>query len=86
MDRDTAEKLEGMTLASRAHLEGIAEFVRTKVPAPQRRTILLKIATVLTELIHISRVIHDEHAHLNPHKEEEALAAEMRSARGVDKG
>jgi predicted secreted protein len=47
MDRDTAEKLEGMMLASRAQLEHIAEFVRVEVPAPQQRTIMLKIAAAL---------------------------------------
>ena len=80
MDRDAAEKLEDMMLASRAQLEDIAEFVRVQVSAPQQRTIMLKIATALAELIHVSRMIHDEHAHLNPHKEEEALAAKMRDA------
>jgi hypothetical protein len=80
MDRGTAEKLESMVLASRAQIDHIAEFVRVQVPAPQQRAIMLKIAAALAELIHVSRVIHDEHAHLNPHKEEEALAAEMRKA------
>ena len=80
MDRDAAEKLEEMMLASRAQLENIAEVVREQVPAPQQRTIMLKIAAALGELIHVSRMIHDEHADLNPHKEEEALAAEMREA------
>jgi hypothetical protein len=86
MDRDTAAKLEGMMLASRAQIEHIAEFVRLQVPAPQQRAIMLKIAAALTELIHISRVIHDEHAHLNPWKEEERLAAEMRAASNSDNG
>ena len=86
MDRDTAEKLEDMMLASRAQLEHIAEFVRVQVPAPQQRTIMLKIATALTELIHISWAIHDEHAHLNPYQEEEALAAKMREANKLDRG
>lgn len=86
MDRDTAAKLEGMMLASRAQLEHIADFVRTQVPAPQQRTIMLKIAAALTELVHISWEIHDEHAPLNPYKEEQALAAEMRKASESDKG
>jgi hypothetical protein len=80
MDRRTAEKLESMVLASRVQIEHIAEFVRVQVPASQRRGIMLKIAAALAELIHVSRLIHDEHAHLNPHKEEEALAAEIRKA------
>lgn len=84
MDRDTAEKLEDMLLASRAQLEQIAEFVRVQVPASQQRTIMLKIATVLSELIRVSWMIHDEHAHLNPYKEQEALTAEMRKARKSD--
>ena len=84
MDRETAEKLEEMMLASRAQLENIAEVVRAHVPAPQQRTIMLKIAAALGELIYVSRMIHDEHAHLNPHKEEEALAARMREANKSD--
>jgi hypothetical protein len=86
MDRDTAAKLEGMMLASRAQLELIAEFVRTQVPAPQQRPIMLKVAAALTELVHISWVIHDEHAHLDPWKEEQALTAEMRKGRESGKG
>jgi hypothetical protein len=86
MDKETAEKLEGMLLTSRAQLEHTAEFVRVQVPAPQQRTIMLKIAAVLAELIHVSRMIHDEHAHLNPHMEEEALAAKMREANESDGG
>ncbi|MBS0524318.1 MAG: hypothetical protein JSS04_11865 [Proteobacteria bacterium] len=86
MDRDTAAKLEGMMLASRAQLEHVAEFVRTQVPDPQQRPIMLKVAAALTELVHISRVIHDEHAPLNPYKEEQALAAEMRKARESGRG
>ena len=80
MDRDTAEKLESMMQASRAQIEQIAEFVRVEVPAPQTRAIMVKIAAALAELIYISRMIHDEHPHLNPYKEEEALATEMRKA------
>ena len=86
MDRETAEKLEDMMLASRAQLEHIAEFVRVQVPAPQQRAIILKIATALAELIYVSRMIHDEHPHLNPYKEEEALAAKMREANKLDGG
>jgi hypothetical protein len=86
VDRDTAAKLEGMMLASRAQPEHIAEFVRTQVPAPQQRTIMLKVAAALSELVHISWVIHDEHAHLNPYKEEEALTAEIRKAGNSDRG
>jgi hypothetical protein len=86
VDRDTAAKLEGMILASRAQLEHVAEFVRTQVPAPQRRTIMLKVAAALGELVHISWAIHDEHAHLNPYKDEQALAAEMRKASDSDGG
>ena len=86
MDRDTAEKLEDMMLASRAQLEHVAEFVRVQVPAPQQRAIMLKIAGALAELIYLSRMIHDEHTHLNPYKEEEALAAAMRKAGESDRG
>jgi len=84
MDREAAEKLEGMLLASRAQIEQIAELVRTEVPAPQTRAVMLKIAAALAELIYVSRMIHDEHPHLNPYKDEEALAAEMRKASKSD--
>jgi hypothetical protein len=84
MDREAAEKLEGMVLASRAQIEQVAEFVRIEVPAPQTRAIMLKIAAALAELIYVSRMIHDEHPHLNPHGEEEVLAAEMRKAKKTD--
>lgn len=84
MDRDTAEKLEEMVLASRAQLENVAEVIRERVPAPQQRAIMLKIAAALAELIYVSRIVHDEHPHLNPYKEEEALAARMREANDSD--
>lgn len=84
MDRDTAAKLEGMMLASRSQLEYVAELVRVQVPPPQQRIIMIKIATALAELIDVSRVIHDEHHHLDPYREEGALAAEMRKTSEPD--
>ena len=57
-----------------------------EVAAPQQRAIMLKLATALAELVHISWAIHDEHAHLNPYKEEQALTAEMRKASEPDRG
>jgi hypothetical protein len=86
MDRDTAAKLEGMMLASRSQLQYVAELVRVQVPPPQQRIIMLKIAAALAELIDVSRAIHDEHPHLDPHREEGALAAEMHRASEPDSG
>jgi hypothetical protein len=38
---------------------------------------MLKIGTAMAELLDISRMIHDEHPGLNPHREEERLAEKM---------
>ncbi len=84
MDRDKAATLDGMVLASRLFLQSLADYVRENVPEQQRRAIILKIGTAMAELLDISRMIHDEHPTLNPHREEERLAREMRGISSSD--
>ena len=84
MDRDKAATLEGMALASRMFLQSLVDHVRENVPDPQRRAIILKIGTAMAEMIDVSRMIYDEHPGLNPHQEEERLAAKMRDASSSD--
>ena len=75
---------KGWHLASRMFLQSFADYVRENVPDQQRRAIILKIGTAMAELIDISRMIYDEHPGLNPHQEEERLAARMRGASSSD--
>jgi hypothetical protein len=76
MDKETAAKLEGMTLGSRMLLQSIGDFVRENVPEQDRHTIALKIGTAMTELLDISWMIYGQHPSLNPYQEEERLARE----------
>lgn len=80
MEKEKAATLEGMLLASRTLLQGVADYARECVPDHQRRDVMLKIATATAELIDISRLIYDEHPELNPYSEEDRLAKTMRGS------
>lgn len=80
MNRDKAATLEGMMLAARALLQGIADYTPEAAADPQRHTVMLKIGTAMSELIDVSRMIYGEHPDLNPYAEEDALAASLRNA------
>jgi len=75
MERDKAAILEGMAVASRMFLQSLAEHVRENVPDPQRRAMMLKIGTAMSELIDISRMLYDEHPSLDPYPEESRIDA-----------
>jgi hypothetical protein len=66
MDLNHAAKLEGMLLISRHLLQGVADYVRDNVPDDQRREMLIKIGTAMTELLDISWRLREEHAVLEP--------------------
>ena len=81
MELRQAATLEGMLVLSRHSLKGVADYVRDNAPSDQRREMLIKIGTAMTELLDISWRIHEEHPILNPYPEEARLAAEMRANR-----
>jgi hypothetical protein len=78
MDKDFAARLEGMVLGSRMTLQSVAEFVRDHAPEADRRAMLLKIGTAMSELLDISWMIYERHPSLDPYPEETRLAAAMR--------
>ena len=78
MEKDKAATLEGMMRASRMLLQSFADYIRENVPDRQCRDMMLKIGSAMAELIDVSRMIYDEHPALNPHPEEDELAAKMR--------
>jgi hypothetical protein len=79
MEKTSAAKLEGMMVASRMYLHAVADYVRENIPEHQRRTIMLKIGAASAELIDVSRMIHDEHPDLDPHREQTELATRLRN-------
>jgi hypothetical protein len=85
MDVEKAAVLEGMVIGARATLDALADHVRDVVPPESRRLMILKIGSAMADLIDVSRMIHDQHPILNPHREEERIAAEMRAAAASDK-
>jgi hypothetical protein len=80
MRPEAAAQLQGMMTASRALMQGIADFVRENVPDAQRRDVMLKIGAAMAELCDISRMIYDEHPALNPYAEEDRIARDLRAA------
>jgi hypothetical protein len=85
MDLNKAAMLEDMLVISRDMLQGLADHVRDSVPVEQRREMLIKIGTAMTELLDISWMLHAEHPALNPYPEETRLGAEIRARAAVGK-
>jgi hypothetical protein len=76
MDKYTAGKIEGMLLAARRQLEGVAEHLRQATPPDKLHDHVLKIARAMSELVDLSREIYAEHPELNPYLEEERTSAQ----------
>jgi len=75
MDKYTAGKIEGMLLAARRNLDGVAELLRGATPPETLRDRMLKIGTAMAELLHLSWEIYGEHPELNPDREAWATSA-----------
>jgi hypothetical protein len=79
MDKYTAGRIEGMLRAARHNMESlIANEVRVASPPEKRFERLRKLGVALTELVYLSREIHEEHPELNPHLEAEKATEELR--------
>jgi hypothetical protein len=78
MHRTSAAELEAMLMATRQPLQALADHVRENVPGERRREVMIKIATAMAELIDVSRMIYEEFPELDPHREEERIALEMK--------
>jgi len=77
MDKDTAARLEGMLLGSRALLLSVADFVRENAPEGDRQPMVLKIGAAMAELLDLSWAIYERYPGLNPYPEETRQAEEM---------
>jgi len=76
VDKYAAGKIEGMLLAARNHLDHVAEHLRGVSPPEKLRDHIHKIATAMSELLHLSWEIYDEHPELNPDHEAWTSSAE----------
>ena len=77
MDKYAAGKLEGMLVGARNQLGCAADHLRDVCPPEKLKERMLMIATALSELVHLSWEIYEEHPELNPEREAwERTAAE----------
>jgi hypothetical protein len=75
MDEYTAGKIEGMLVAARRHLEGVADHLRDATPPKKQHQRLLKLGKAIAELVELSREIYAEHPKLNADLEAERTSA-----------
>jgi hypothetical protein len=66
MEKLAAAKLEGMMVASRRHLQALADHIRDNVPEDHRRPFLVKVGTAMAELLDVSWTLHDMYPDLDP--------------------
>lgn len=66
MNRDVALRIDGMLIAIRASLDGVAHYAKNNCREEESKAILRLIGSSMAETIDISNALHKEHPDLVP--------------------
>jgi hypothetical protein len=66
MDRDVALRIDGMLMAIRGSLDGVAHYVKNNCTEAESKRIIRQIGAAMFETIEISNALHKEHPDIVP--------------------
>ena len=66
MDRDVALRIDGMLIAIRANLDGVADYVKNNCTEAEFKRIVRPIGASMAATIEISNALHQEHPDIVP--------------------
>jgi hypothetical protein len=66
MDRDIALRIDGMLIAIRGNLDGIAHYVKNNCTEAESKRIIRQLGSTMGETIDISNTLHQEHPDIVP--------------------
>ena len=66
MNRDVALRIDGMLIAIRANLDGVAHYVKSNCSEAESKRIIRQIGATMAETIDISNALHQEHPDIVP--------------------
>jgi hypothetical protein len=66
MDRDVALRIDGMLIAIRSNLDGVAHYVKNNCTEAEFKRIARQIGAGMGETIDISNALHQEHPDIVP--------------------
>jgi hypothetical protein len=66
MDRDVALRIDGMLIAIRGNLDGVAHYVMDNCTEVEFKRIVRRIGASMAEMIELSNALHQEHPDIVP--------------------
>ena len=66
MDRDIALRIDGMLIAIRGNLDGVAHYVKNNCTEAEFKRIVRQIGASMAETIEISNALHKEYPDIVP--------------------
>ena len=68
MNRDVALRIDGMLIAIRSSLDGLAQYVKNNCTEAESKRIIRQIGATMGETIDISSALYQEHPDIVPHE------------------
>lgn len=66
MERDVALRIDGMLIAIRGNLDGVAHYVKNNCTEAEFKRIVRQIGAAMAETIEISNALYQEHPDIMP--------------------